>query len=106
VISNAGNQLVGEALYLRKPMMVLPEKGNFEQSVNGHLLRLSGGGDWFDLQRVTAADLDRFIQAIPHYRSRIRPEDVVGNDDALAVIREEISRAKGPSSTVEATRAA
>jgi uncharacterized protein (TIGR00661 family) len=36
VISNVGNQLVGEALYLKKPMLALPESGNFEQAINGH----------------------------------------------------------------------
>lgn len=44
MISTAGNQLVGEALYLAKPVLVLPEARNFEQYINAHFLARSGAG--------------------------------------------------------------
>lgn len=86
LISNAGNQLVGEALYLHKPMLALPESGNFEQAVNGHFLRQSGGGDWMDYESLTAQDLRRFFEKVPAYRSQIDAEGVYGNDAALEAI--------------------
>ena len=42
VISAAGNQLIGEALHLGKPMFVLPEGSHGEQSINGFFLRTMG----------------------------------------------------------------
>ena len=44
VVSTAGNQLVGEALYLGKPVLVMPERVNFEQAINAHYLEQSGAG--------------------------------------------------------------
>jgi uncharacterized protein (TIGR00661 family) len=106
VVSNAGNQLVGEALYLRKPFLALPETGNFEQAINAHFLRASGGGDWVPFERLTAADLNRFLEQVPAYRRRIRWQEVVGNDAALAAIREELAAVRPLATNVPACQAA
>jgi UDP:flavonoid glycosyltransferase YjiC (YdhE family) len=106
VVSNAGNQLVGEALYLRKPFLALPETGNFEQAINAHFLRASGGGDWVPFERLTAADLNRFLDQVPAYRRRIRWQEVVGNDAALAAIREELAAVRPLATNVPACQAA
>lgn len=87
LISNAGNQLVGEALSLRKPVLAIPEEGNFEQAVNGHFLSLSGYGISRDANRFQTDDLKNFLDQAPLIRERINPEDVVGNDAAMATIR-------------------
>ena len=92
VVSNAGNQLVGEALYLQKPMLALPEPGNFEQAINGHFLRESGAGDSIAPERLNARCLQDFLRQLPRYRQQILPEAVLGNRQALQVIREEIGR--------------
>lgn len=93
VVSNAGNQLVGEALYLGKPMLALPETGNFEQAINAHYLRASGCGDWIGFERVDASDLRRFLSAVPAMRHQIQPEKFVGNDEAVKTIKQEIALA-------------
>ncbi|MEM9701904.1 MAG: glycosyltransferase family protein, partial [Planctomycetota bacterium] len=49
LVTTAGNQLVGEAHYLGKPVFAMPEPGNFEQRINAHFLRTEGGGDWVDI---------------------------------------------------------
>jgi uncharacterized protein (TIGR00661 family) len=87
VISTAGNQLVGEALYLRKPFLALPEPGNFEQAVNAHFLQQIRGGMVRDYERFQPPDLHEFLDAVPVLRSRINPSRIVGNEEALAVIR-------------------
>jgi len=87
LISNAGNQLVGEALYLRKPMLALPEPGNFEQSVNAHFLRAGGGGDWAECEQLDGPRLRRFLDAVPRLREQIQHDGLNGNDDALEAIR-------------------
>lgn len=35
----AGNQIVGEARHLGKPLLVVPETSNFEQEINAHFVR-------------------------------------------------------------------
>ncbi|MFP4381117.1 MAG: glycosyltransferase family protein [Candidatus Sumerlaeia bacterium] len=42
VIGTAGNQLIGECLYLRKPLFLVPEPGQMEQQINAYLARRFG----------------------------------------------------------------
>jgi uncharacterized protein (TIGR00661 family) len=86
LISNAGNQLVGEALWLRKPVLAIPEEGNFEQSINGHFLSQSECGRAIDADAVTEQVLSEFLKDVPAYRERINPESVFGNARAIEAI--------------------
>ncbi|MBM4090740.1 MAG: teichoic acid biosynthesis protein [Planctomycetes bacterium] len=98
LISNAGNQLVGEALFLRKPMLALPEPGNFEQAVNAHFLR-AGGGDSAESRTLTPDRLQQFLQRVPRLRNEIRPEEANGNEEALLALQRflQTSRAAPPA---------
>jgi uncharacterized protein (TIGR00661 family) len=87
LISNAGNQLVGEALCLRKPVLALPEEGNFEQMINGHFLAQTGYGVNRDALVFDDSHLNEFLDRVPQYRQHIRPDAVIGNADALTAIR-------------------
>ena len=89
VVSTAGNQLVGEALYLGKPMLVMPEALNFEQAVNAHFLVHSGAG-WAEQGPLTARRLGGFLEALPSLRARIAPEAVNGNQAAVAALERHI----------------
>lgn len=86
LISNAGNQLIGEAFYLKKPVLALPESGNFEQQVNAHFVGASGGGEWLRYDKVNTAQLLSFLDRVPRLRVEIDSEAVVGNEDALRAI--------------------
>lgn len=86
LVSNAGNQLVGEALSLRKPVLALPEEGNFEQSINAHFLTQSGYGLGHDARTFHDGVLTQFIADVPEIRGRILPESVIGNAKAFAAI--------------------
>lgn len=87
LISNAGNQLVGEAFALRKPVLAIPEEGNFEQLINAHFLTESGYGVNHDAAKFCHHDLRTFLEDVPRIRMRIDPETVVGNAQALTLIR-------------------
>ena len=100
LISNSGNQLVGEALSLKKPVLALPEEGNFEQAVNGHFLNLTGMGVNCDLTQFTRLHLDRFLERVPDLRTQIDPRAVVGNSDALSIIRGHLPAQTVPSMTL------
>jgi uncharacterized protein (TIGR00661 family) len=85
VVSTAGNQLVGEALYLGKPMLVLPEARNFEQAVNAHFLEQSGAG-WAELGRLSAERLGAFLEQRETFRAAIHPERIYGNKAAVRAL--------------------
>ena len=87
VVCNAGNQLLGEALYLGKPVLAMPEENQDEQAINAHYLRAGGGGDWTSVRDLTAPRLRRFLADLDLYRGRVDRRRLRGNEPALAAIR-------------------
>ena len=79
MVSAAGNQLIGEALHLGKPMLVLPERAHAEQLMNSHFLAGMGCGDFALLEQVSRERVRGFFDGI----DRLRPalESVRGRMD-------------------------
>ena len=48
VIAPAGHQLISECLYLKKPILVIPESRQYEQLLNAQMLLKTGLGDMID----------------------------------------------------------
>lgn len=67
MISAAGNQLIGEALHLGKPMLLLPERAHAEQLMNSHFLSGMGCGDFTLLEDVTPERVRVFLQGIDQF---------------------------------------
>lgn len=86
LITTAGNQLVGEALYLRKPVLAMPEANNHEQYINAHYLGQCGGGEWCELDSLTPSVLGAFLKKVPRYREQIDPDRMNGNDLVVEAI--------------------
>ena len=80
VIAGAGFTLMGEAVYLHKPMLALPLARQFEQVLNARYLELEGFGR-------SAANLDDpkivddFIGTIPHYERNLEGYVQSGNTE-------------------------
>jgi len=87
LISTAGNQLVGEALYLEKPVLAVPEPGNYEQCINAHFLKASGAGDWASIKGLTPSFIRGFMDRLGLYRAAIHPEAVNGTPAALRTLQ-------------------
>ena len=68
MVSAAGNQLIGEALHLGKPMLLLPERAHAEQSMNSHFLVAMGCGDFVYVEKVTRERVCRFLAELDRYR--------------------------------------
>lgn len=98
VVTTAGNQLVGEALFLHKPVLAVPEPNNFEQAVNAHYLERTGHGRAV-FGRLDAQVLTSFVGDLGRYRDRIVPEAVWGNRDAVTAIERHVG---GPSTQAAA----
>lgn len=67
VVSAAGNQLIGEAVHLGKPLLVLPEQAHGEQMMNSFFLRAMGCGEFVPLEEVTLARVQSFLDGLHRY---------------------------------------
>lgn len=85
VIASGGFTLMGEAVYLRKPMLAVPLAGQFEQVMNARYLEHLGYGKY-------AADLDdaatirAFLEAIPQAREALAGYSQDGNRRLLEAV--------------------
>jgi uncharacterized protein (TIGR00661 family) len=64
LVSAAGNQLIGEALHLGKPMLVLPEQAHSEQLMNSHFLAAMDCGQFALLEEVTPERIREFLAGL------------------------------------------
>ena len=78
LVAAAGNQLIGEAIHLGKPLLVLPERAHAEQTMNAHFLHAEGCGTFTSLETVEVGTIreflgatDRFAVALAERRGRM-----------------------------------
>jgi len=70
VVLGGGFTLMGEALYLGKPMLSVPLKGQFEQILNARYLEQLGYGLWTD--QVTTDDIRSLYDRAPEFHESLR----------------------------------
>jgi uncharacterized protein (TIGR00661 family) len=85
VISTAGNQLVGEAMALGKPLLVLPE-ATVEQRLNAREIVRLGVGEQLSLSALTADSIARFLARAPAYAERCRARARDGRIEAIQIL--------------------
>lgn len=93
VVTTAGNQLVGEAMYLGKPVLAMPEPNNMEQYINAFYLEDCGGGEWREMSEVSGETIRSFFGDWEDFNPRFGPEELNGNRDALSAIDQVLSEA-------------
>ncbi len=107
VISTAGNQLVGEALYYGRPLLVLPE-GTVEQRMNAEAVVRLGVGETARFDDLGTERILRFLAAAPGYEANARAQAKDGREDALRLLEgwiEELGRQKAkPRTALQAVR--
>lgn len=92
LVTTAGNQLVGEALYLGKPVLAFPEPGNREQEINAHFLARAGGiVTPFD--QLETSHVRRLLDGARESITSIDRQRLCGNDIALGVIHRYLAAA-------------
>jgi uncharacterized protein (TIGR00661 family) len=87
VIATAGNQLIGELLHLRKPLLALPERV-FEQRLNAWMVERMGIGRAASLKALTADDVEVFLGEVPACAARMEGYATDGLADAIAALRQ------------------
>jgi len=86
LVTTAGNQIVGEATFLSKPVLALPESANFEQRINAHLLSRSGCGTWIGPEDIQPEHIEVFLRRLDWYGANVRKQRVDGTDAAAAAL--------------------
>lgn len=92
LVTTAGNQIVGEAMFLGKPVLALPEPGNFEQAINGHLLAESQCGVSVSPLSIEAEHVKAFLDRLEWFEANIRAQRVDGTEAALAALGRHLPR--------------
>lgn len=66
VIAAAGHQFISEALFLGKPVYVIPQTGQYEQMLNARMLEASGWGVCGTMRDIDTT-LPRFIESVDSF---------------------------------------
>jgi uncharacterized protein (TIGR00661 family) len=93
VLASAGFTLMGEAVYLRKPMLAMPLGKQVEQILNARYLEASGYGLATDA--LTGARLGEFLERLPDFSARLAAYDQDGNSDLFAALEAGLEEARG-----------
>ena len=85
VLAGGGFTTMGEAVYLRKPMLAVPLGQQFEQILNARYLERSGYG-MEALELESPGVVARFIENLPRYEANLASYTQLGNRDLLDAV--------------------
>jgi len=81
VVASGGFTLMGEAVYLHRPMLAEPVGKQFEQIINARYLQKEGYG--LHAGELTESSLREFLDRIPEFEKNLARYSQDGNDDLL-----------------------
>jgi len=96
VFATAGNQLISEAVHLKKPLLLLPED-SLEQRLNAAAVQRMGIGMRTSRRRVDADQLRAFLAGEPRYVASFPDRPADGRAQAVEAIQRFAAELAGPS---------
>jgi uncharacterized protein (TIGR00661 family) len=99
VIAGGGFTLMSEAVYLHKPMLSIPVKGHFEQTLNALYLQKLGFGAY--APELTQDALSGFIAQQERYRESLQLYQQDRNVRFFETLKSQLARAVDPSAYTE-----
>ena len=90
VVANGGLSLLGEAIYLGKPIFSVPVRNQYEQVLNARYLEELGWGLAAD--RIEARVLRLFLAETPKYAHRVAKHKQDGNRELYDVVDRVLAR--------------
>ncbi|MBS2011812.1 MAG: hypothetical protein JST00_02765 [Deltaproteobacteria bacterium] len=81
VVMAGSSSLLGEALYLRKPVLAVALESRSEETLEARTLELEGFGTF--VSRLDGTTLPRFLDAVPRFRENLAGYRQNGNRDLL-----------------------
>ena len=106
VVAGGGFSLMSEAVYLGKPLLAIPLRGQFEQLMNARYLHRTGYGMY--VERTSKAALQLFLEGMGGFEEKLARYEQVGNSVALRAVEQtaEAAAAEGPRERRRAKRQA
>ena len=92
VVASAGFTLMGEAVYLHRPMLSEPVAKQFEQILNARYLQREGYG--LLAEQISGPALREFLERIPEFERNLSRYAQDGNTDLLAKLEQVLQNAK------------
>jgi uncharacterized protein (TIGR00661 family) len=90
VVTNGGLSLIGEAVYLGKPIFSVPVRNQYEQILNARYLEELGYG--LGAERIDADLLRLFLKESPKYAARVSRHKQDGNRELFDVVERVLER--------------
>ncbi len=84
VLSSAGHQIIVESLALNKPILVIPQRGQWEQCLNAKMVGATGKGMSTSLKRLES-DLPLFLDRLGAYRANVLSSRFDVSDNSLKI---------------------
>ena len=91
VIAGGGFTLMGEAVYLRKPMLAVPMRRQFEQVMNAMYLEEVGYGQYAKTLDDPAT-VKRFLEAVPSCEEKLGGYSQNGNQMLFNALDQALDR--------------
>jgi uncharacterized protein (TIGR00661 family) len=88
VVSGGSFTVMSECVYLHKPLLSVPVRGQIEQIVNGRYLEQLGYGRSAEL--IDRDVLEGFLRALPECEARLADYEQVGNQQLFAALAAEL----------------
>ena len=95
VVSTAGFTLLSEALHLGKPVLAVPNRGFFEQTVNALALVEQGRGEAVLGRQARPSDVAGFLARAGAYCRPPAADGTAGRERAADVVEGVLARAPG-----------
>lgn len=86
VLANGGFTLISESIYLKKPVLSIPVKGQFEQILNAIYLERLGYGEFHE--ELDTDILKQFLKKLDKYYDSLKFYSQDGNNDILEELDE------------------
>jgi uncharacterized protein (TIGR00661 family) len=90
VVAGGGFTLLGEAVYLHKPVLSVPVERQFEQVLNALYIQQLGYGAY--ARTLTEDALTAFLGRLPEHERALAGYSQDGNTVALAAVKEQLAR--------------
>ena len=90
VVGAAGNQTLGEALQLGKPVLALPEDKHYEQRINAFYLEQNGCGRSIMMSEFRGHHVVEFIDQLDRYIPHVNQMPRDGNTATIDAIQQEL----------------
>jgi len=86
VLSTAGHQVIAESIALNKPILVIPQRGQWEQQLNAEMVEKTGKGKSTTVPGLRVA-IQEFRHNLERYRSNRVPSGFMTSDDRKSILR-------------------